>query len=64
MTSEGGVVNVIRSTMLLRNDMLDVVLQLAILLAEQAIFAPVVRSTPDVPASIFSGRSNRAVAGL
>jgi hypothetical protein len=52
MTSEGEVVNVISSTMLLRNDMLDVVGQLAILLAKQAIFASVVRSMPDkVPRS-------------
>jgi hypothetical protein len=47
MTSEGKAVNVITSTMLLRNNMLDVVRQLAILLAKQAIFAPVVCSTPD-----------------
>jgi hypothetical protein len=52
VTSEGEVVNIIRSTMLLRYDMLDVVRQLAILLTEQAILTAVVRSTPDkVPRS-------------
>jgi hypothetical protein len=47
VTGEGEVVNVIRSTMLLRKDMLDVVSQLGMLLPEQAIFALVVCSTPD-----------------
>ena len=52
MTSESEVVNIISSTMLLRNDMLDVVRQLTILLTQQAILTAVVRSTPDkVPRS-------------
>jgi hypothetical protein len=41
------IVNVIAPAMLLRNYMLDVVSQLAVLLAEQAILATVGRSSPD-----------------
>jgi len=52
VTSESEVVNIISSTMPLRNDMLDVVRQLTILLTQQAILTAVVRSTPDkVPRS-------------
>ena len=67
MTSEGGVVNVIASTMLLRNDVLYVVSQFGMLLPEQAIFHRLSarrRTKSRVAASIATGRSDRVVAGL
>jgi hypothetical protein len=51
VTGEREIVSVIAPAMLLGDDMLDVVSQLAVLLAEQAILATVVRSSPDKVAS-------------
>jgi hypothetical protein len=52
VAGQGEIVSVVTPAMLLRNDMLDVVHQAAVLLAEQAILTTVVGSTPDhVPRS-------------
>jgi len=47
VAGQGKVVNVVAPAMLLRNDMLDVVRQVTVLLPERAILTTVGRSTPD-----------------
>jgi len=52
VAGQGKVVNVVAPAMLLRNNMLDVVRQVTVLLPEQAILTTIGRSTPDkVPRS-------------